>query len=75
MAEERSASTDGHRKIGLPTDHFTINKYAGPDGYSYIAISLTLKEMAEGAAELIPSRTRRGCVYATEPHTMLNFHD
>jgi hypothetical protein len=56
---ESTACIDGHQKIPLPTDHFKINKFSGPQDPSYRALSPILVQICNGANEKVMSRINR----------------
>jgi hypothetical protein len=53
---EKSACIDGHRKLGLPTDHLKINKYSGPEDPSFQYVYPIIKQMAQNAIEIVERR-------------------
>ena len=56
MVNEKSACIDGHRKLGLPTDHLKINKYSGPQDPSFQCVYPAIKEMAKNAVKIVQQR-------------------
>lgn len=70
MVDEKSACIDGHRKVGLPTDHLKINKYCGPKDPSYQYVYPIIMEMAENAIEKVQRRLYRMCT----PPPCYNLH-
>lgn len=62
VVNEKSACIDGHRKVGLPTDHLKINKYCGPEDPSYQYVYPIIMEMAESAVEKVQHRLYRMCM-------------
>jgi curved DNA-binding protein CbpA len=38
IVDQKSATLSGHRKYGLELDHFSLNKFDGPDNASYIQV-------------------------------------
>lgn len=64
VVEEKSACIDGHRKEALPTDHFKINKYEGPEDPSYRIVSPIIWEMTKNAVEKVQRRLDRMWVCA-----------
>ncbi|RDW67573.1 hypothetical protein BP6252_08969 [Coleophoma cylindrospora] len=56
VVNERSGCIDGHRKLPLPTDHFKINKFEGPDDISYKRVSSVIAEMAKEAKAKVEAR-------------------
>ena len=57
--DEISACIDGYRKVPLPTDHFKINKYSGPDDPSYLAVYPLVVDMAQNAVRVVQDRLDR----------------
>jgi hypothetical protein len=53
---ERSACIDGHLKLGLPTDHLKINKYAGPDDSCFLCVYPPIQKMAQNADQIVRQR-------------------
>jgi ankyrin repeat protein len=53
---EKSACIDGHRKIGLETDHLKINKYSGLSDPSFKLVYPRILEMAQNAKEMVQRR-------------------
>ena len=47
---------DGHRKVGLPTDHLKINKYSGPEDPSFQYVYPIIGKMAQNAVEIVEQR-------------------
>jgi hypothetical protein len=60
--EEKSACIDGHRKLGLPTDHLKINKFAGREDSSYKYVYPIIKEMASKGITKVKCRLNRKLV-------------
>jgi hypothetical protein len=56
VVNEKSACIDGHRKLGLPTDHLKINKYSGPEDPSFNYVYPAIREMAQNADEIVQRR-------------------
>ena len=72
VVNEWSACMDGHRKIALPTDHFKINKFRGPDDPSFRYVARIIVEMAGGAEQrFTPDYTV--CHYCTMKCSRLTF--
>ncbi len=53
--------------MALPTDHFRINKYDGPEDYSYRTVYPIIKEMAGHAVKKVQGRLKRRCIQTTGP--------
>jgi hypothetical protein len=53
---EKSACIDGHRKLGLPTDHLKINKYCGPDDPCFQNVYPAIRDIAQNAVEKVQQR-------------------
>jgi hypothetical protein len=62
VVNEKSACIDGHRKVGLPTDHLKINKYCGPKDPSYQYVYPIIMEMAGSAVKKVQRRLHRMCM-------------
>jgi hypothetical protein len=56
VVDERSAAALGPHKFRLNTDHFKINKYAGPQDRSYLRVSAQINEMFRNWKPLMESR-------------------
>jgi hypothetical protein len=59
VVEEKSACIDGYRREALNTDHFKINKYAGPDDPSYKTVYPIVVGWAKNAVEIVQRRFHR----------------
>ena len=57
--EEKSACIDGHRKLGLPTDHLKINKFTGREDPNYNYVYPIIKEMASRGVDKVKRRLNR----------------
>lgn len=57
--DETSACIDGYRKVPLPTDHFKINKFSGPDDPAYKAVYPSITDMAQKAGQVVRGRLSR----------------
>ncbi|KAK0510326.1 hypothetical protein JMJ35_007720 [Cladonia borealis] len=56
VVDETSACIDGYRKVPLPTDHFKINKFSGPDDPAYNAVYPLVMDMAQKAIRVVQGR-------------------
>ncbi|KAI1113675.1 hypothetical protein F5Y14DRAFT_417451 [Nemania sp. NC0429] len=56
VVEEASAHVPGWGRAALPTDHFKLNKFSGPDDRSFQAVSGELRKMSIGSKSVIERR-------------------
>ena len=56
---ETSACIDGYRKVPLPTDHFKINKFRGPEDPCYNAVYPWIMDIAEKAVRIVEGKLNR----------------
>ncbi|ETS84294.1 hypothetical protein PFICI_02319 [Pestalotiopsis fici W106-1] len=54
--EEASACITGHDRFSLQTDHFKLNKFAGPGDRSFLLVSSKIKKLADNAAGIVDRR-------------------
>jgi len=59
VVEEASACIPGLDRCALQTDHFKINKYAGPTDRSFLKVSETISEMCDNAQDMVRRRHSR----------------
>ncbi|KAF2732598.1 hypothetical protein EJ04DRAFT_306080 [Polyplosphaeria fusca] len=56
IVDEDSATYPGVEKLHLASDHFALNKYAGPKDGNFVSVSNEIKVTAQRAAGIIKSR-------------------
>ena len=59
VVDETSACIDGYLKVPLPTDHFKINKFTGPDDPAYEKVYPLIMDMAQKAVQVVQGRLSR----------------
>ena len=62
---ETSACIDGYRKMPLPTDHFKINKFRGPEDPSYNAVYPLIVDIAQKAVPIVEGKLNRELIRCT----------
>jgi hypothetical protein len=53
IVDQRSATLDGHRRYGLELDHFSLNKFDGPDNANYMQVRAEILRFYRAALQKV----------------------
>ncbi|KAH7085259.1 hypothetical protein BKA63DRAFT_499273 [Paraphoma chrysanthemicola] len=57
VVDRKSATLDGHRKYGLESDHFSLNKFDGPNNSNYIQVLAEIRRFYDTALVRVAQST------------------